>query len=53
MLYILSWVMILICIPITTLAVGVFLVNRNLHTKFATWWKENIIDRDPEDKFFE
>ena len=44
--------MILICIPITALAVGTFLVNRKPHTKFATWWKENIIDRDPEDKFF-
>jgi hypothetical protein len=53
MIYILSWVMILICIPITALAVGVFLANRKPDSKFATWWKENIIDRDSEDKFFE
>ena len=53
MLYILSWLMILICILITALAVGTFLVNRKPDSKFATWWKENIIDRDPEDKFFE
>lgn len=51
MLYILSWLMILICIAVTILAVGVFLINRNPNSKFANWWKQNIIDRDTEDKF--
>ncbi len=53
MLYILSWLIIIFCPIITFLAVCTFFLAKYPNTKFSKWVKNNIIDKDPTENYFD
>lgn len=49
MLYILSLLIILFCFFITLISIGTWISVKYPESKFVKWWRDNIIDKLPDD----
>ncbi len=50
MLYIIAWLTIIFCFIISLLSLGVYLTVKYPDSSFTIWFKENILDEDPDEE---